>query len=129
MVPTIQIFKIIRYNTTIQHSSDLYGSAPECFKTCSKLQRARVPLTLTKEAMMNHFENIREISFIPGTQKMWPGIFMTSFISITDEGTPGVWRDWYTGENIAADGYEWISGGIEQGKKFFKFKVLSFKFV
>ena len=93
----------------------MYGSAPECFQTCSKLQKARVPLTLDKAAMIEHWKKIREISFIPGSQKMWPGIFMTSFISITDEGTEGAWRDWYTGEKIADDGL-WLAGGMKYGK-------------
>ena len=93
----------------------MYGSAPECFQTCSKLQKARVPLTLDKAAMIEHWKKIREISFIPGSQKMWPGIFMTSFISITDEGTEGAWRDWYTGEMIADDGF-WLAGGMKYGK-------------
>ena len=94
----------------------LYGSAPECFQTCSKLKRARVPLTLDKEAMISHFYKIRNTSFIPGTQKMWPGVFMTSFISITDEGTEGIWRDWYTGQNLEADGYDFLSGSMKLGK-------------
>ena len=94
----------------------MYGSAPECFQTCSKLKRARVPLTLDKEAMINHFDKIRKTSFIPETQKMWPGVFMTSFISISDEGTEGIWRDWYTGKKIEADGYDFLSGSLKLGK-------------
>ena len=96
--------------------SALYGSAPECFQTCSKLQRARVPLTLTKEAMVDHYEKIRKTSFIPGSQKMWPGVFMTSFISITDEDREGVWRDWYTGEYVEDDVYTYLSGNMNLGK-------------
>ena len=94
----------------------MYGSAPECFQTCSKLQRSRVPLTPNKDAMIDHLEKIRDMSFIPGTQKMWPGIYMTSFLSITDEGTEGVWRDWYSGENIDADSFEFIQGGNKLGE-------------
>ena len=94
----------------------MYGSAPECFQTCSKLQRSRVPLTPNKDAMIDHLKKIREMSFIPGTQKMWPGIYMTSFLSITDEGSEGVWRDWYSGVNIEADSYDFIQGGMKLGK-------------
>ena len=68
--------------------------------------------------MIDHFEKIRKISFIPGERKMWPGIYMTSFLSITDEGTEGVWRDWYSGVNIEADSYDFIQGGMKLGKYF-----------
>ena len=47
---------------------------------------------------------------------MWPGIFMTSFLSITDERTEGVWRDWYSGEKVEADSLDFIYGGTKLGK-------------
>ena len=86
-------------------------------QTCPKLNGARVPKQLSVDDLLRVKADLYEITAIPGTKIQYPnvnsGAAWMANTDLDENGTKGVWHDYYTKEPVGQDLLDAVIGTLE----------------